>query len=428
MLQLVMFDKLQSKNNAPLYTLHEVQHAFMAPLSTIAHHSKHWLNSPMNPLSYTPMGRQMAAGSELLERMTKRYAKPIFGITHTLIDGKKIKISEKIIDEKPFCNLIHFEKRTSRRAADKPLKQPKLLIVAPMSGHHATLLRGTVKGMLPHADVTITDWLDARDVPMTEGGFDLHDYIDYIIDQFRVLGPNTHVMAVCQPSVPVLAAVAIMNARGDKNAPKSMTLIGGPIDTRESPTEVNQLAKDKDLAWFEDNAVTTVPLNYPGFMREVYPGFLQLTGFMTMNLDKHIDAHVKLFNHLVEGDGESAESHREFYNEYLAVMDITAEFYLQTVREVFQKHSLPKGKFMYRDELVDCSKITKTALLTLEGERDDISGTGQTKAAHKLCSGLPASKKKHHTQANVGHYGIFNGRRYREHVVPIIANFLKKHD
>lgn len=423
-----MFNDLKSKNNAPLYTLHEVQHAFMAPLSTWAHHSKHWYNHPANPLSYTPIGRQMAASSELLERMTKRYGKPAFGITHTMVGDTEVKIHEKMIEERPFCNLLHFEKITGRRSVDNKAKQPKLLVVAPMSGHHATLLRGTVKDLLPHADVYITDWLDARDVPQSEGGFDLHDYIDYIIQHFTTLGPNTHVMAVCQPAVPVLAAVAIMNARGDKNAPKSMTLIGGPIDTRESPTEVNQLAKDKDLKWFEDNAVTTVPLNYPGFMRHVYPGFLQLTGFMTMNLDKHIDAHVKLFNHLVDGDGESAESHREFYNEYLAVMDITSEFYLQTVREVFQKHSLPKGEFMYRDELVDCSKITKTALLTLEGERDDISGTNQTKAAHKLCTSLPAAKKKHHTQAGVGHYGIFNGRRYREHVVPIIAEFINKHD
>lgn len=422
-----MFETLKSKTNAPLYTLHEVQHAFMAPLSIWAHHSKYWYNNPANPFSYTPMGRQMAAGSELLERITKRYAKPVFGILHTMVDGKKVRIREKIIDEKPFCNLLHFEKRIGRRKADK-LNQPKLLIVAPVSGHHATLLRGTVRDLLPHADIYITDWLDARDVPLTEGGFDLHDYIDYIISHFKILGSDTHVMAVCQPSVPVLAAVAIMNARNDKNTPKSMTLIGGPIDTRESPTEVNKLAEEKPLSWFKDNAITTVPINYPGFMREVYPGFLQLTGFMTMNLDKHIDAHVKLFNHLVEGDGESAESHREFYNEYLAVMDITSEFYLQTVREVFQKHSLPKGEFMYRDELVDCSKITKTALLTLEGERDDISGTGQTKAAQKLCTNLPASMKKHHTQANVGHYGIFNGRRYREYVVPIISDFLRKHD
>lgn len=422
-----MFTDFQSKANAPLYTLHEAQHAFMAPLSIWAHHSKHWLNNPANPLSYTTMGRQMAAGSELLERITKRYGKPTFGITKTLVNEKKVRIREKVVDERPFCNLLHFEKMWGRRKEDS-VKQPKLLIVAPMSGHHATLLRGTVRDMLPHADVYITDWIDARDVSVSEGGFDLHDFIDYLLAYFKKLGPNTHVMAVCQPSVPVLAAVAVMNARNDKNAPKSMTLIGGPIDTRESPTEVNQLAKDKPLEWFEDNVVTTVPFNYNGFMRQVYPGFLQLTGFMTMNLDKHIDAHVKLFNHLVDGDGESAESHREFYNEYLAVMDITSEFYLQTVREVFQKHSLPKGEFWYRDERVDCTKITKTALLTLEGERDDISGTGQTKAAHKLCKKLPKKMKKHHTQANVGHYGIFNGRRFRQHVVPIISEFMQTHD
>ena len=422
------FNALPSNANVPLYTLHEMQHSLMAPFSMLASGSKHWMNNPMNPLSYTPMGRQMAAGSELFERMTKRYGKPVFGLNHTIIDEQKVGIREKTIDERPFCNLLHFEKKWGRRASDKPLNQPKLLITAPMSGHHATLLRGTARDLLPHADVYITDWLDARDVSLTEASFDLHDYIDYVIHYFKLLGPNTHVMAVCQPSVPVLAAVAIMNARGDECAPQSMTLIGGPIDTRENPTEVNQLAKDKQLEWFEKNVVTTVPMNYPGAMRQVYPGFLQLTGFMTMNLDKHIEAHAKLFDHLVEGDGESAESHRVFYNEYLAVMDITAEFYLQTVREVFQKHSLPKGEFRYRDELVDCSKITKTALLTLEGERDDISGVGQTYAAHKICNKLPKAMKKHHMQKNVGHYGIFNGRRFREHVVPIISDFLRKHD
>ncbi len=423
-----MFTQMQSQKTVPLYTLHEMQHAMMAPVSMMAHSTKHWLNSPLNPLSYTPLGRQLAAGSELLERMTKRYGKPVFGLTETMVDGNLVKIKEQIVDERPFANLIHFEKQKGRRASDQAAPQPKLLITAPMSGHHATLLRGTVRDMLPHADIYITDWLDARDVPLTEASFDLHDYIDYVIHYFKKLGTNTHVMAVCQPSVPVLAAVAIMNARGDECAPKSMTLIGGPIDTREAPTEVNELAKEKPLEWFEQNVVTTVPMNYPGHMRQVYPGFLQLTGFMTMNLDKHIDAHVKLFDHLVEGDGDSAETHRLFYNEYLAVMDITAEFYLQTVREVFQKHSLPKGEFMYRDELVDCSKITKTALLTLEGERDDISGVGQTYAAHKLCTKLPKSMKKHHMQKNVGHYGIFNGRRFRKHVVPIIAEFMNKHD
>ncbi len=423
-----MFSSFNFNRNAPLYTLHETQHALIAPITAWASYSKHWLSNPANPLSYTYFGRQMAAGSEMLERLTKRYTKPVFGLATTPMNGKKVRVVEKIVDEKPFANLIHFQKRFSATHTAKNKKQPKLLITAPMSGHHATLLRGTVEGLLPHADIYITDWLDARDVPLAEGGFDLHDYIDYLIHYFTLLGPNTHVMAVCQPSVPVLAAVAIMNARGNKNAPKSMTLIGGPIDTRESPTEVNQLAKDKPIEWFKENAITTVPMNYPGHMRQVYPGFLQLTGFMTMNLDRHIDAHVQLFDHLVKGDGESAESSREFYNEYLAVMDITSEFYLQTVREVFQNHSLPKGKFMYRDELVDCSKITKTALLTLEGERDDISGTGQTHASQKLCSNLPASKKKQHTQKGVGHYGIFNGRRYREFVVPIIVDFLNKHN
>ena len=297
-----------------------------------------------------------------------------------------------------------------------------------MSGHHATLLRGTVRDLLPFADVYITDWVDARDIPIHEGEFTLDTYISYVVRFLKKLGPNVHVMGVCQPAVPVFAAVALMNAANDGSAPRSMTLIGGPIDTREAPTSVNLLAKQKPIEWFEQNVISRVPMNYPGFWRRVYPGFLQLTSFVNMNLDRHIDAHFQLFQHLVDGDGESAASHREFYNEYLAVMDITAEFYLQTVEEVFQKHSLPKGELYYKDKLVDPSAIRHTALLTLEGEKDDISGLGQTYAAQKLCSKLPASMKMHHVQKDVGHYGIFNGRRYREHVVPRIVNFMIAHD
>jgi poly(3-hydroxybutyrate) depolymerase len=413
---------LPKPENTSIYTLHEMQHAALAPVQMMAHMSKFWFHSPMNPLSYTPMGRQAAAASELVERLTKRYTKPVFGIEEVVCDYKPVKIEEETLEEQPFCRLLHFKKLGHTK------KEPKLLIVAPMSGHFATLLRGTVWDLLPHADIYITDWTDARDVPIHEGDFDLTTYVDYVIHYLTVLGPGAHVMAVCQPSVPVMAATAIMNAAGDENAPRSMTLIGGPIDTREAPTQVNQLAKDKPIEWFEQNVISRVPANYPGFMRRVYPGFMQLTGFMQMNLDRHIDAHLKLFQHLVEGDGESAAQHRKFYNEYLSVMDITAEFYLQTVIEVFQKHSLPKGEFMYRGEAVDASAITETALLTLEGELDDISGVGQTYAAQKLCTSLPASMKKHHLQKGVGHYGIFNGRRYRDHVVPIIAEFLRKHD
>lgn len=407
--------------NSQLYTLHEMQHAALAPLRIMANASKHFMFSPLNPLSYTQAGRKIAAASELVERMTQRYSKPAFGITDVKVDGEKVTVIEEVVHQKTFCHLLHFRKDIKKH-------QPQLLIVAPMSGHYATLLRGTVRDLLPYCDVYITDWVDARDVPMHEGRFNLHNYVDYVIDFFKILGPETHVLAVCQPSVPVMAAVSVLNAAQDPDCPRSMTLIGGPIDTREAPTQVNMLAQEKPLEWFERNVISRVPMNYPGFMRPVYPGFLQLTGFMTMNLDRHIDAHVKLFDHLVSGDGESAEQHKTFYNEYLSVMDITAEFYLETIVEVFQKHSLPQGQFIYRDERVRPDAVTRTALLTLEGELDDISGVGQTAASHKICSNLPSRMKHHHLQPGVGHYGIFNGRKFRELVVPIIVDFIRKHD
>jgi poly(3-hydroxybutyrate) depolymerase len=407
--------------NSQLYAMHEMQNALMSPVSMLAKASKHFFFNPLNPLSYTQSGRQMAAASELIERITRRYGKPVFGITEVEVNGKKTAITEEIVDRKIFCDLIHFKKNST-------VSQPQLLIVAPMSGHYATLLRGTVRDLLPFCDVYITDWQDARDIPLDGGKFDLHSYVDYVIDFFKLLGPDTHVLAVCQPSVPVMAAVSALNAAKDPDCPRSMTLIGGPIDTREAPTKVNQLAKDKPLEWFEQKVISRVPMNYQGASRRVYPGFLQLKGFMSMNMDKHVDAHKKLFDHLVSGDGESAEAHRVFYDEYLAVMDITADFYLQTIVEVFQKHSLPTHQFIYRDEKVRPDSVTRTALLTLEGELDDISGVGQTFAAHKICSGLPASMKQHYMQKGVGHYGIFNGRKFRDHVVPVIVDFIKKHD
>lgn len=406
--------------NTPLYQLHEWQHQMIAPLSMMARFSKWFNHNPLNPLSYTPVGRNIAAGSELFERITRRYGKPEFGITEVKVAGKTVPVHEEVAHEAAFCNLIRFKKSTTA-------KQPKLLIVAPMSGHYATLLRGTVQDLLPHSDVYITDWLDMRDVPVYEGKFDLDDYIQYVINYLRMMGPEVHVLAVCQPAVPVMAAVSIMAANKDPKAPRSMTLIGGPIDTREAPTEVNRTAKERPLEWFEQHVITRVPANYPGFMRRVYPGFIQLSGFISMNLDRHIDAHLELFNHLVEGDGESVETHKKFYNEYLSVMDISAEFYLQTIDVVFQRHALPRGDMKWRGQKVDPSAITKTALLTLEGEKDDISGVGQTKAAHKLCTNLPASKQQYYMQKGVGHYGIFNGRRFREHVVPVIVKFMKKH-
>lgn len=407
--------------NSQLYNIHELHHATMSPVHTLATANKVLFRHPYNLLSYTRFGKTVAAASELVERATRRYIKPEFGIVDTQVDGKQIAIEETVVLEKPFCKLLHFKKSAK-------LKQPKVLLVAPMSGHHATLLRGTVEGLLPYADVYITDWIDAREVPYYEGKFDLGDYISYVMDFLRLLGRDTHVIAVCQPSVPVMAAVSLLNAQEDPAAPRSMTLMGGPIDTREAPTAVNYTATKRPLSWFEQNVVTRVPANYPGFMRRVYPGFLQLTGFMTMNLERHIGEHLKLFNHLVQGDGDSAESHRVFYDEYLSVADLPGEFYLQTIDVVFQRHLLPKGKMQYNGEYVRPSKITRTALLTIEGELDDISGVGQTKAAQKLCSGLPVAMKKHHLQKAVGHYGIFNGRKYREFILPVIMDFIHTHD
>jgi len=406
--------------NASLYQLHELQHASVAPLRAMANASKLLHRNPMIPTSYTHYGRSIAAAAELVERITHRYPKPQFGITHTEVGGKPVEIHQETLLQKPFCNLVHFKKVTKK-------DQPKLLVVAPMSGHHATLLRGTVESLLPHADVYITDWLDARNVPLFKGKFDLDDYISYVIEFMETLGPDLHVMAVCQPAVPVFAAATVLNARKSKSAPKTMTLIGGPIDAREAPTKVNKFAMEHSMSWFESHVVTRVPFQYPGFMRRVYPGFLQLTGFISMNAERHFNEHVKLFQHLVVGDGESASQHKKFYNEYLAVADLPAEFYLETIDTVFHKFSLPNGTLDYQGELVDPKAITKTAILCLEGELDDISGLGQTKAALKIASKLPSDMKKYHMEPKVGHYGIFNGKKFRENVVPIIAGWMKEH-
>jgi poly(3-hydroxybutyrate) depolymerase len=293
-----------------------------------------------------------------------------------------------------------------------------------MSGHYATLLRGTVEAFLPNHDVYVTDWVDARMVPLTEGSFDLDDYIDYVISILHALGGDTHVVAVCQPSVPVLAAVALMEADGDPYVPTSMVLMGGPIDTRVNPTKVNDVAEKRGIDWFRTHVITKVPFPNPGFMRDVYPGFLQLNGFVSMNLDRHIEAHKQLFLHLVRGDGDSAQKHKEFYDEYLAVMDLDAEFYLQTVETVFVRHALPKGQMTHRGRPVDPGRIKRTALLTIEGEFDDISGVGQTEAAHRLCANIPPDRRVHYLQPGVGHYGVFNGSRFRSEIVPRISDFV----
>ncbi|WP_321500329.1 polyhydroxyalkanoate depolymerase [Breoghania sp.] len=404
----------------PYYQLHELNHAALSPMRAVADVTRLYFKNPLNPATHTPVGRGMAAACELFERATRRYGKPAFGFETVTISGMPVSVHEEVVWQRPFCRLIHFQ-----RALTKPRNDPKLLIVAPMSGHYATLLRGTVEAFLPTHDVYITDWIDARQVPVSEGRFDLDDYIDYVISILHRLGGDTHVMGVCQPAVPVLAAVAVMEAAGDPYAPNSMTLMGGPIDTRENPTAVNEMALSHNIDWFAKNVIMRVPFPHPGFMREVYPGFLQLSGFMSMNLDRHIMAHHEFFNHLVSGDGDSAEKHREFYDEYLAVMDLTAEFYLQTVDTVFIRQALPKGEMMHRDRLVEPSAIRNTALMTVEGEKDDISGIGQTKAAHKLCTNIPDEKRVHYMQMGAGHYGVFNGSRFRAEIAPRISDFIR---
>ena len=406
------------------YQLYEMNRVALAPMRAMADATKLYHTNPLNPVSHTGFGRSMAAMCEVFERATRRYGKPEFGLAETVVDGKTVPVAERIVWKKPFCNLLHFERALP--AERKP--DPKILVVAPMSGHYATLLRGTVEALMQGADVYITDWVDARMVPLADGRFDLDDYVDYIIEMLHHLGPSTHVVAVCQPSVPVLAAVSVMGARNDPFAPASMTLMGGPIDTRINPTAVNKMAEEKPLDWFENNVIMTVPWPNPGFLRKVYPGFLQLSGFMSMNLDRHMIAHQEFFQHLVRDDGDNADKHREFYDEYMAVMDLTEEFYLQTVETVFIKHSLPKGEMTHRGEPVDPSRITRTALLTVEGENDDISGVGQTEAAQRLCSSLGADMREHYVQPKVGHYGVFNGSRFRRHIAPRMLDFVHRHD
>ena len=419
-----------------LYQLHELNLAALAPLRIASEVGQYALRNPFNPLSYTHGGRAVAAVCELIEHFSRRHRKPAFGLRSVEIDGWDVPLKEEVLVETPFCRLLHFTRQFDEAAPKSgvkngkrlsPRRDPKLLIVAPLSGHFATLLRGTVAEMVRYADVSITDWTDASMVPLSAGAFTLDDYIDLVVDFVHHLGPDTNVMGVCQPSVPVLAAVALMSAAKDPLVPASMTLMGGPIDSRENPTVPNKLATEHSLDWFEQTVVHRVPANYPGFMRPVYPGFIQLTGFMSMNLDRHVGAHIRLFHNLVKGDGDSADAHRDFYNEYRAVMDLPAEYYLQTVETVFQKHALPLGLMTSRGRKIDPKAITKTALLTVEGERDDISGIGQTKAAHALCKNLPKSMHGHHMADKVGHYGVFNGRRWREEIAPVVTAFIRKH-
>ncbi|MFT5719934.1 MAG: poly(3-hydroxybutyrate) depolymerase [Motiliproteus sp.] len=402
-----------------LYQLHHSLNKSAQPLHLWAQACTKQLKlSWMQPFQSQPITRKMLAHLELIVRCTDNYEKPAFGLKNTQINGEEVRVREEVTYALPFCDLLHF-----RRIGQH--NHPKVLLVAPMSGHYSTLLRGTVEHFLPDHEVYITDWQNARDVPASEGGFTFDDYVRYLIEFMDHLGPNTHLMAVCQPSVAAIVAATVMAERNNPNAPRSLILMGGPIDTRISPTEVNDYASGKDLEWFEKNVINTVPADFAGAGQKVYPGFIQLSGFLSMNMNSHIKKHFKFFDDLVKGDGDSAEAHRDFYNEYLAVMDMPADFYLETIRKVFLEHRLPKGEMRFEGQVIDTSVVTETALLTIEGENDDITGKGQTQAAHAILCNIPDANKEHYEQPDVGHYGIFNGRRFREEIGPKIKAFIQ---
>lgn len=405
-----------------LYTAYELQRSWLNAASTWASIGAEMLNNPALPFGYGGTGSVMASALEVFAHASAPYGKPAFDIQSVEVDGTAHAVTEAIVMHKPFGNLLRFTH------TGLPKDAPRLLIVAPMSGHFATLLRGTVARMLERCEVYVTDWADARMVPLSAGEFDLDDYIDYLVEFFEHIGPGAHALAVCQPSVPTFAATAIMGEDKHPCRPLTLTMMGGPVDTREAPTSVNDLAMQRPIEWFRHTVIATVPLQYPGAGRRVYPGFLQLAGFMSMNLGNHMLSHYHMFKHLVAGDGESADATKTFYDEYRAICDLNAAYYLQTVEEVFQKHSLPKGEFMHRGRRVDLGQIKDTALLAVEGERDDISGIGQTKAALHLATGLAEAKKHYHLAPEVGHYGIFNGSKWREQIAPVLEQWIAKHD
>jgi poly(3-hydroxybutyrate) depolymerase len=412
-----------------LYDAYEVQRSMLAGASAFANFSAGLLNNPANPFAYFGGGPVLASALEVFAHAAAPRGKPEFALDRTIVDGRSVDVHEDIVLRKPFGQLKRFVR-------DGVEGGPKLLIVAPMSGHYATLLRGTVERMLPAHDVYITDWRDAKQVPLAEGRFDLDDYVDYIVEFLAHIGdasvaeggdPRQHMLAVCQPSVPCYAAAALMNADNHPNRPRTLTMMGGPIDTREAPTAVNTLATERPHSWFEQNVIATIPVSYAGAGRRVYPGFLQLAGFMTMNLGNHMVSHWEMFKHLVQGDGDSADSTMKFYEEYRSVCDMTAEFYLQTIDVVFQSHALPRGEMMHRGRRVDPAAITDIGLLAIEGERDDISGLGQTRAALTLAPALPEADKRYMMVPGVGHYGIFNGSKWREQIAPVVEEWIATH-
>ena len=407
-----------------LYHAYEMTHAAITPMRAAARVGREVFSSPFNPMSITYGSRAVSAALEMFITATRRYGKPVFGIDEVEVDGVATPVVEEVVWSRPFCNLLHFrrESEAAERRGD-----PKVLVVAPMSGHYATLLRNTVRDLLPNHDVFITDWSDAREVPWGLGEFDLDDYTDYLIAMIEQLsegGERIAVMAVCQPGIPAMAAASLMAMDGNPRRPASLVLMGSPIDTARNPKQPNEIARKRSLAWFENNVVVRVPWPNPGFMRRVYPGFLQLSGFLAMNMDRHVDAHVHQFQNLVRGDGDSAEQHRGFYNEYLSVMDLTADFYLQTIDRVFQQRLMANGAYRYRDTLVEPGAIDDIGLMTIEGEKDDITGLGQTEAAHDLVT-LPKARRLHHVARGVGHYGVFNGSRWRTGIEPKVRAFIR---
>ena len=411
-----------------LYQLYETQRALMAPFSEFASASAKLYDHPLSPFAHTPLAQRVSAGFDLLHRLAKEYEKPPFNITAATVGDVVVAVQEQVAVEKPFCRLLRFKRFTDDTQALTVMKtQPTVLVVAPLSGHHSTLLRDTVKALLHDHKVYITDWTDARMVPLDAGPFHLDDYVAYVQEFIRHAGPEVHVISVCQPTVPVLAAVSLMASAGEAT-PRTMTMMGGPIDARLSPTAVNNLAMNKSHSWFENNVIFRVPPNFPGAGRRVYPGFLQHTGFVAMNPDRHVTSHYDYFRDLIRGDDDSVESHRQFYDEYNAVLDMPAEYYLDTIKTVFQDFALVNGTWEVNGNLVRPHDITTTALLTIEGELDDISGAGQTRAAHGLCSGIPKNRQFHYDAEGAGHYGIFSGRRWREKVYPEVKAFIQRYD
>lgn len=404
-----------------LYELHDAQRLFLAPFADASDALSQLYSNPYSPLSYTPFSHEIAAAYELGYRISKDYPKPEWGLATTRIGGREVAVREETVLALPFCHLVHFKRDAGRQDL-------VVLLVAPLSGHHATLLRDTVRSLLPEHDVYVTDWVNARDVPLDEGFFSLDDYVRYVQTFLRQLPPGAHIISVCQPTVPVLAAVSLLAAANDPSQPRSMCMMGGPIDVRKSPTQVNLLATTEPYEWFEDNLIYQVPARYPGVGRKVYPGFLQYAGFVAMHPDRHLKSHYDFYLHLIEGDEEDADAHKRFYDEYNAVFDLPGRYYLDTVRTVFQEFRLPLGTWKIDGRRVDPSAIRDTALLTIEGERDDISGHGQTHAAHDLCSAIPASRQRSYTAAGCGHYGIFSGSRWRRLVCPEIAAFIRAAD